>query len=691
MRTSTERRRGGRVLITLLSGLLVGGIVGGGAVYLFGGKRAGKNVPEPTLARADELSLVPADASAFIHVRVSETWKSEALVGLRGLVKSAGDEAVSTLDASFVPAPSTLERATVVMLREPAKEPPPAKAVPVIPKKGGMQAPPKLEPTPPTPPLETVVILVFSTAFDATAMGEGKVFPDATKKTVNGKEYWYSPRKNGRSEDRNGRMVEIEEHRSERAVYVANPTTLVTGSGKALELFLSRPAGSPGPLSGALKQAAEGNRHVVAGINTLDGGMVDSLALPPEAAPFMGPAFRASALTASMVVGDPARIEFKAYYKDESTAEEALNALRVAAQDGWSGPTKPKLLANGLKGRGGKPGPHFFEEVSDVIPALSAVATLNLIQKMIQEGDVKIDGKELSAAIVYPTTGEAVVQLFLMANGLTVPASQARARREREEAQAPPPQPIPINPKKGPGGPGLNAPMPLPVGPKGDAKGNPPKGADPVSVQDAAKRLQSTNNLKQLAIALHSHHDTVGRFPPAAIVGSDKKPLLSWRVAVLPYLDEADLYKQFKLDEPWDGENNKKLVGKMPKVFADPRVPAVEGKTNYKVFVSPAGPPNAAFTTDNKGLGFASFSDGTSNTVLIAEGGNAVEWTKPEDNVFDPKGKAPELTIGGKDDICIVMADGSVRTIKWNALKDDVRKALVTANGDEVLPRDWDK
>ena len=197
--------------------------------------------------------------------------------------------------------------------------------------------------------------------------------------------------------------------------------------------------------------------------------------------------------------------------------------------------------------------------------------------------------------------------------------------------------------------------------------------------------------MKQLAIALHNHHDVFGRFPGAASVDGDKKPLLSWRVAILPYLDEEKLYQEFKLNEPWDSEHNKKLIAKMPKMFANPRVPAIEGKTYYKVFVSPAGGLISAFTADHKGLTFSSISDGTSNTVLVAEGGDAVEWTKPDDIMVDPKGKAPELSIGSKEDICVVMADGSTRVLRWNSMKEDVRKGIITANGEEILPVDWDK
>ena len=77
---------------------------------------------------------------------------------------------------------------------------------------------------------------------------------------------------------------------------------------------------------------------------------------------------------------------------------------------------------------------------------------------------------------------------------------------------------------------------------------------------------QSRDKLKRLGGAIYQYLDTHNHFP-ADIKGKDGKPLLSWRVAILPYLDLDFLYAQFKFDEPWDGPNNKKLAAFMPDVF----------------------------------------------------------------------------------------------------------------------------
>ena len=90
------------------------------------------------------------------------------------------------------------------------------------------------------------------------------------------------------------------------------------------------------------------------------------------------------------------------------------------------------------------------------------------------------------------------------------------------------------------------------------------------------------NNLKQIGLAIHNYAQANKTFPPAYTVDKDGKPLLSWRVLILPYLEGDDLYSEFHLDEPWDSEHNKKLLSRMPAVFRDPDSKlAAQGKTNY--------------------------------------------------------------------------------------------------------------
>src|SRR5262249_4311040 len=148
------------------------------------------------------------------------------------------------------------------------------------------------------------------------------------------------------------------------------------------------------------------------------------------------------------------------------------------------------------------------------------------------------------------------------------------------------------------------------------------------------------NNLKQLALALHNYHDKNKTFPPAAIYDQAGKPLLSWRVAILPYLNLRDNpHQMFKLNEAWDSEHNKKALAKMPAVFAAPGTKAKDPNvTHYQVFTGPETVFPGA-----KGVRLTQITDGTSFTLLLAEGGEAVPWTKPQDLEYDAKKPLPKL------------------------------------------------
>ena len=149
----------------------------------------------------------------------------------------------------------------------------------------------------------------------------------------------------------------------------------------------------------------------------------------------------------------------------------------------------------------------------------------------------------------------------------------------------------------------------------------------------------NASNLRQICIAMHNFHNDWNRLPNQAILSKDDKPLLSWRVALLPYLGEDHLYKEFKLNEPWDSEHNKKLIEKMPKIYVHPfakNVPA--NHTLYQVFYSKQGskPAAAIMETGKITLGMLSVQDGTSNTFILTDAAaEAVPWTKPADLLYD--------------------------------------------------------
>jgi hypothetical protein len=201
----------------------------------------------------------------------------------------------------------------------------------------------------------------------------------------------------------------------------------------------------------------------------------------------------------------------------------------------------------------------------------------------------------------------------------------------------------------------------------------------------ADQRRQSVNNLKQIVLAMHQYHDTNKHFPPPAINGKDGKPLLSWRVAILPYLDQIELYQRFKLDEPWDSPHNLKASQTVVQVYQSPGVKTDKPYlTYYHIFVSkPGTSPSAMFRPDRKTT-IVQVRDGTSNTIAVIEAGKPVPWAKPEDIPFDPKQQLPMLTSPRKDGLLLAgFADGSVRSIRQN-IPTNLLKALITCDGAEA-------
>jgi hypothetical protein len=201
----------------------------------------------------------------------------------------------------------------------------------------------------------------------------------------------------------------------------------------------------------------------------------------------------------------------------------------------------------------------------------------------------------------------------------------------------------------------------------------------------ASERTVSTNNLKQLGLAMHNYESTHQHLPTPATLGKKGKKLLSWRVEVLPYIEQDDLYKKFNLDEAWDSEHNLKVFkdNPMPKVFAIPGTTnEADKKTHYQVFVG-----NGAMFEPTGPTKLTEISDGTSNTFMVATAAKAVEWTKPDDIEFEPKAEVAKLLLF-KDGVSVVcFGDGSVRAISDKVAEKSLR-AYVTRNGGEVVSDD---
>lgn len=204
------------------------------------------------------------------------------------------------------------------------------------------------------------------------------------------------------------------------------------------------------------------------------------------------------------------------------------------------------------------------------------------------------------------------------------------------------------------------------------------------SAREAARRSASMSNvshLERLLVLYESEHE---RLPAYANFDATGKPLLSWRVHMLPYLDEQELYEQFHLDEPWDSPHNKKLIPLMPSVYRNPasRLAVEEGKSGYLgVFGK-----GCAFTGAKEGITMSSVTDGLSRTVnLVQVADDAAEiWTRPADWKPDPEN--PTKGLGGlhKGVWIVGFMDGSVRLFDNDVDERVWKSCLTTAGGENI-------
>ena len=172
-------------------------------------------------------------------------------------------------------------------------------------------------------------------------------------------------------------------------------------------------------------------------------------------------------------------------------------------------------------------------------------------------------------------------------------------------------------------------------------------------------RMRQSGQLKRIGLAIHNYESVYKSFPPAKEArDEDGEPRLSWRVHILPFISHADLYAEFRLDESWESEHNRRLIERMPDIFSWPGVP--RGKT---VIQAPVG--DGTIFGGNRPVTFQDITDGASNTAMLVYTApdRAVTWTAPEDFRFDPEQPQEGLDTDAQGLAIVGAADGSVRRV----------------------------
>lgn len=198
-------------------------------------------------------------------------------------------------------------------------------------------------------------------------------------------------------------------------------------------------------------------------------------------------------------------------------------------------------------------------------------------------------------------------------------------------------------------------------------------------------RTVCLNNLRSIGLALRSYHSEYGRFPPAYIADEHGKPMHSWRVLMLPYLDRAGVLRAYRFDEPWNGPNNRKLADEGRLIFNCPEDdPEPSMRTSYMVVVG----PNTMFP-GSKSTQLSDISDGGAETIMLVEvAGSDIHWMEPRDLPVEQAMRGINAAAGRSvsskhsGGVNVVFADARTTFLSDKTDRDQL-KAWFTINGGE--------
>ena len=185
-------------------------------------------------------------------------------------------------------------------------------------------------------------------------------------------------------------------------------------------------------------------------------------------------------------------------------------------------------------------------------------------------------------------------------------------------------------------------------------------------VRQASERMSSSNNLKQIGLAMHIYNDSHDHLPlPYSYTGPrDGEPSalsdrLSWRVAMLPYMEQNSLYAKFQMAEPWNSPTNLPHSKAFVKTLIHPSDGMSEPTSRYRIFYG-----GGAVYDLGRPARLSSIADGSSTTIAVVEGGERVTWSQFDEYPFSMDGPLPKLGHDNFPVIQVAMFDGSVRAIR---------------------------
>ena len=215
-----------------------------------------------------------------------------------------------------------------------------------------------------------------------------------------------------------------------------------------------------------------------------------------------------------------------------------------------------------------------------------------------------------------------------------------------------------------------------------------------------SRRDMTGRNIRTLVLAMHNYYDQFGHLPPAYVTDEDGKPMHSWRVFILPYIGEEELYERYDFDQPWDGPDNIKLLDEMPAVFRAPGVVRKhwwygwdyleEHGSTYTQIAAITG--QQTIFEDDKSVFFEDICDGMSTTVVLSQcPDNCILWTEPVDlsaadwlALFESRrGKLQVHDEFPFQGLTVAFSDCSIHFLSWKTGKQTLRALSTKSAGDK--------